>query len=57
MAVLMTTQNVAYFCVHCVPKEYEQGLKAFDARPEGASRPGLKGLKALMWKAVGKNVP
>ena len=27
---------------------YEQGLKAFDARPEGASRPGLKGLKALM---------
>ena len=27
---------------------YKQGLKAFDARPEGASRPGLKGLKTLM---------
>ena len=24
--------------------EYEQGHKAFDARPEGTSRPGLKGL-------------
>ena len=35
----------------------EQGLKAFEARPEGALRSGLKGLKALIWKAAGKNVP
>ena len=36
---------------------FEQGLKAFEARLEGALRPGLKGLKALISKAAGKNVP
>ena len=40
-----------------IHKNKEQSLKDFEARPEGALRPGLKGLKALLWKAVGKNVP
>ena len=35
----------------------QQALKAFEARPKGALRPGLKGLKVLIWKAAGKNVP
>ena len=35
----------------------QQALKAFEARPKGTLRPGLKGLKALIWKAAGKNVP
>ncbi len=39
-------------------KPFNRPNKAFEARPEGALRPGLlKGLKALIWKAAGKNVP
>ena len=37
-----------HFSIQCIIKHYKQGLKAFDTRPEGASRPGLKGLKTLM---------